>query len=731
MLVGTMPAQPRSLADALRTFTDEQLQHLLDARQDLLAPLPQGIGPLAARAASAPSTQRALLRLDRPALQVVEALAVLPEPVRPEDLAPAVGADPQDLAPVLERLRGLALVWGTEQLRLVRALREGLRHPAGLAPALEGDPSDQEAAELVERARRRGPEIAAALEALAWGPARLEAGQSPLAAVLAQARVAVPGTGDVLRIPRSVHRVLREGRVHRRLAAEPPRLEAVEVRERFAGSRTAQAVDAAFEALRIAGTIGRWDAEGPGVLTRGGLPQRELRRLAEEADAPLSDYVTVLQSCWTAGLVGHDGLTWQPTRDWDLFLERSAEQRWAELVLGWCRSEDLPSLVGTSDAQGPVRPALSAVTRRPGCRARRRSLLDLHARLRQDRPDAAAEEGSLVEALAWHHPLVPRPVLEQEVTAFRQEAAALGLVLAGVLSELGAALAEVEGLPEAEADARLVEALARHAPAPVDEVLLDADLTAVIPGRPSPRLAVLEQWTEPVSRGGGLTLRFTPQSVRRALDAGADPDALQEMLAEASRTPVPQAFEMLLRDERRRHGRVAVIPAVTAVSAEAEVLSIVVSHPEAASLDLHRIAPTVAVTMSGPAAVMRAIERTGLSGVAVGRDGTVSAPERIHRLPGAHREDTTDIGPELPLDPAEAVLRIRAADAGETAVPVADRLLDAIARSAELRIGIVDGRGGIAVRQVLPLALDGGRLRARDAADGEEFTVLVHRVTLG
>lgn len=730
-----MAAPLRSLADALRAFTDPQLQHLLTAREDLRSPLPQGIGPLAARAASAPSTQRALLRLERPLLQLVEALAVLPEPARPEDLARAVGAAPAQLPPLLDRLRALALVWGEKELRLVRSLREGLRHPAGLAPPQEADPSPEDAAGLIGRARERGPEISAALEALAWGPARLEAGTSPLAAALVEAGIAVPVGAEVLRLPRSVHLGLREGRVHRALAVRPPALEAADAPERFAGSRTAQAVDAAFEALRIGGTLAQWDAQAPGVLTRGGLPQRELRRLAEAADAPLADYVTVLQASWSAGLLGHDGLTWQPTRDWDAHLEQSAEQRWAELVLAWCRSEDLPSLVGTSDPQGPVRPALSAATRRPGCRARRRTLLELHARLHAERPDAAATKESLLEALAWHHPLVPRPVLEEEVAAFHREAGVLGLVPGGVLSVLGEALVAVQDAPEAEADAQLVEALARSAPPPVDEVLLDADLTAVVPGRPSPRLAVLERWTEPVSRGGALTLRFTPASVRRALDSGADPEQLRAVLATASRTPVPQALEVLLRDEQRRHGRVAVMPAVTAVSAEEEVLSIVLAHPEAAPLDLHRLAPTVAVTMSGPAAVLRAIERTGLSGVAVGRDGTVSAPERRHRLPGSRAADAEAAGaggpPELPLSPQEAVLRIRAADAGETAVPVADRLQDAIARGLELRIGIVDGRGGIAVRQVLPLSLEAGRLRARDAADGEEFTVLVHRVTLG
>ena len=73
---------------------------------------------------------------------------------------------------------------------------------------------------------------------------------------------------------------------------------------------------------------------------------------------------------------------------------------------------------------------------------------------------------------------------------------------------------------------------------------------------------------------------------------------------------------------------------------------------------------------------------------------------------------------------------IRDAEEGGTDLSVADRLLDAIARSAAIPLGIVDGQGGVVVKQALPLSLEGGRLRAREAGSQEEFTVLVHRVTL-
>ena len=88
-------------------------------------------------------------------------------------------------------------------------------------------------------------------------------------------------------------------------------------------------------------------------------------------------------------------------------------------------------------------------------------------------------------------------------------------------------------------------------------------------------------------------------------------------------------------------------------------------------------------------------------------------------------------GPELRLPPAEAVARIREAEAGGADLSVTDRLLEAIAQGTSLALGIVDGRGGVVVKQAQPISLEGGRLRAREAGRDEEFTVLVHRVTLG
>ena len=719
-----MAAVIRSLADSLRRFGDDRLEALLVARPDLASPLPRGIGPLAARAAGSTSARRALEALTLPELHLVEALAVLEDGASPAQLATAVSSDPATISPGLERLTTLAVVWGEDELHLIRPLREGLRTPAGLAAPSAEDPSPAEAEQRIARARQALPEV---LEALTWGPSTVS-GRGRLAAQLLEAGIVV-ADGDSLHLPRTIQLALREGRVRRSHAAQRPAPEGPELSERIPGSRTAQSVERAFEALRLLGTVRGFDEDPPGVLRRGGLPQRDLRRLAERAGASLLTYATVLQCAWQAGLIGHDGEEWRPTAEWDSHRQLRPALRWAELVLAWARGHHVAAVVGTPDASGTGRSLLSEMTRRDGVRTRRGSLL----RLLRTSPGIDASEDSLAAALAWAFPLVPAEVIREETAALRTEGQALGLLDGGALTALGHELVLALDEEITRADARLASALEEAAPEPVEEVLLDADLTAVIPGRPAERLMPLLDWAEVVSRGGALTLRFTPAAVRRALGDGRDAEALLRLLEEVSRSPVPQALSYLLRDEQRRHGRVQVSRATTVLTAEPEVLDLLQVAPEAKALGLHRLAPTVAVTLSDPGFALQVSRQAGLSPQAVGADGKPVPEELTHSLRGGPVEPdlVTIDGPELRLPAGEAVARLRAAEEGEGDLSVTDRLLDAIARSEEIPLGIVDGRGGVVVRTALPLSLEGGRLRAREVGRQEEFTVLVHRVTLG
>ena len=83
-------------------------------------------------------------------------------------------------------------------------------------------------------------------------------------------------------------------------------------------------------------------------------------------------------------------------------------------------------------------------------------------------------------------------------------------------------------------------------PDPVDHVLLQADLTAVAPGRLEGRLAAFLRLAADVeSRGGATVYRFTPGSLRRPLDAGWDAQQVLDALDGASSTGVPQPLAYL------------------------------------------------------------------------------------------------------------------------------------------------------------------------------------------
>src|SRR5699024_8814109 len=170
---------------------------------------------------------------------------------------------------------------------------------------------------------------------------------------------------------------------------------------------------------------------------------------------------------------------------------------WAELVLAWACGHHLAAVVGTPDSSGTGRSLLSDLTRRDGVRTRRGSLL----RVLRASPTLEATEESLAAALAWAFPLVPTEVIQEETAALLLEGEVLGVIADGALTVLGQELVLALDEEITSADERLASALHEAAPAPVEEVLLDADLTVVIPGRAAEVSRVLQAVPEAAPLG--------------------------------------------------------------------------------------------------------------------------------------------------------------------------------------------------------------------------------------
>jgi hypothetical protein len=766
-------------AEWVRQRSDDELVALLAARPDLGTPAPSSLRSLAARAASRTSTERAVAHLDAGTLAVLEALVALASdrtPVAPDDLAAALGtADAADaVRRVLEIARPAGLVWDDgDGLHPAPGLEEVLGpYPAGLGPAR---PSDGPAPDLdLPRASAAEQQV---LDALAWGP--------PVGVVPAPgstARAAVDGLMDaglLLRtdarhvlLPRDVGLVLRAGRTHRDPQLVPPRPTGRPVPP---AAVDAEAAGAALEAVRlVTRLVAAWDADPPRTLRAGGLTVRDLRRLALDLETDESTAAVVVEVAATAGLVADDGdspASYVPTADADRWEEGDDADRWAGLALAWASSRRTPWQVGSRDEKGTVRAPLSPDLHRPWVPRLRAAVLDVL----DAQPGTALGVGDVVEVLRWSSPRAVPP--EAAVAGLLREAALLGVTGAGALSAPGAVL--TGAAPGSGTDGPgdvtrvvLAERLRAALPAEVHEVLLQGDLTGIVPGRPDAELARLLALTADVeSRGAATTVRFSTASVTRALDQGRSGDDLLAELAHRSPVPVPQPLDYLVRDTARRHEalRVGAVQAYVR-AADPAVLAGLVEDPRLARLGLVRLAPTVVGAAVPPAELHDVLRERGLLSALEGPDGRAvgrrARPPRLDR--GRVRRDAPTVRGTDDDARAAVVARMRgtsvatpvAATAGTTSdtlpagtapsdraatveAPAPPAVADDPVSSpgdalALLHEAIRDGRvvwiemagrtGALERRALRPLRLDGGRLRALDADREAELTVAVHRI---
>lgn len=808
-----------TFTDQLRARTDDELVTLLRLRPDLGSPSPATLASLAVRATSRMSLERALAAVDAAVLQAIEAVVALAAeepPTRDEVLAavagPAVGGseigdETDDAAPgspasaaddlalvvrALDDAVARALVWTDDSGRLHPSpgLAEVLGpYPAGLAaptatparPGVPPAPADVQAllAEAPAGAR-------AVLEALTWGP---PVGIAPEPSTAAGRTVAWLVRRGALRatdarhvvLPRTVALALRGGRTHPEVARQPTPT----VGRRWPASLVgAESAAAAERIVRLVGVlVDTWGRTPPAVLRAGGLGVRDLRRLAQRLEVDEDEAAFVAELAAAAGLVVDDGgdpPAFVPTDLVDGWAARSLPERWAALATAWRDTMRTPWLVGTRDDRGAARSALEPELHRRWAPRVRRTVLEVLA----STPEGLGPgTGGVLDVLRWRAPRSVPP--EAVVRGLLTEAARLGVTGAGALSPAGRALLTDD--PAAPA-----AALAADLPETVDELVLQADLTGIVPGRPSPRLETLLARTATVeSRGGALTVRFTPESLRVGLDAGATADDLLGELAAVSRGHVPQPLEYLVRDAARRHGRLRAGAALAYLRADdPALLAGLPDDPRFASLGLVLLAPTVLAASVPPAELVDALRERGLAPVLEGPDGSVvhaqAAPLRVRVRPSraqaqpASDDDRSALAratalvprlrraeeavPQLaaglpPLEPAgpeagpppAAALSAGGPEAG-TAAPVHVRppapvphradvpdgtadpalalllLREAADERTPVWVELVGARGELDRRLLVPVRVDGGRLRAVDPAREAELTVAVHRI---
>ena len=722
------------------------------------------------------------------------------EPADPSEagLAGLVAAhlplEAEQVTEALDHLGRLALVI---EGRPVAALATAFGpHPFGLGPwaaePLSAEQLPPALEELSEDVAGGGgePVIPATsvemLQALTWGPPAgtlRSGGTAPGAAPLVE-RGWLERSSDArgrtrFILPRQVALALRGGRLTRETLTAPE----ASVLETVGGAVVAsESSFHAEETVRLVGALlEEWGREGGTIRRTGGVSVRALTRTADVLDLEADAAARIIETAAGAGLLGldDDGATWVPSSLAAGWLTDSLPQRWAPLALAWSGSARTPWLTGTRDDDGTLRAVLSPDLEAGWAARLRARVLALLGDLP---PGASATPAFVRAALTWQSPR--RTIPGGAISAVLAEAETLGVTGGGALTEAGRILARraaasldeqdlgisggpggptdpgdagraedaggeayAEPLSDDEALTALEAALAADLPAAVEMILVQSDLTAIVPGRPAPELAALLERTSVVeSRGGALTVRFTPESVRGALDVGYRAEEITQAIGRYSPTPLPDSLSVLIQDAARHHGavRVRAVSALLRVGDEATAAGLL-AEPRLKDLGLDEVAPGILVATASAGQVLRELRATGLAPVTEDASGHLvvgpATAQQAHRAPEpTHPGSEHSVRRRRPgsRELATLVGRLRVGQealqaAGEAAVATDPVHALAVLRQAQssrsrLRLTLAGPDGAVQERQVRVMAVEPGRVRLRDVVRETELTVAVHRI---
>jgi hypothetical protein len=710
----------RTFADYLRTLDDAALERLFSLRPDLISPTPPDYAALSVRANSGPSIARVIDSLNAFEIQVLEALMVLPEPIKLKDLEKITDTAARF---AYKKFEDLCLVYeGVVPTQVREAIGA---EPAGLGPRSLAKLDLKKLSDAPDSAKK-------VMTALCWGPPRGSVGDiknpGPGIAWLLEHHFVVPLDQRHVVMPAEVAIHLRGGKVHKELASNAPELKGTRYNQsdidRAAIANISNVLRWCEEILNF------WGETAPTALRAGGLGVRDLKEAAQHLGVTEGCAAFVAELCYLSGLVAIDAdETIAPTNSFDIWLTQDFESKWRNLVSLWLITSRVSGLVGRSDqkfsALGPELDRVSAAN------IRARILDELRANI-----EISPTLDSFTERMKWLAPLRRGANLRDDLVKWTlEECEWLGITGLGALSTFAAEL--LEGDDDLGVNAAL--------PTPIDFITIQSDQTAIAPGPLQHDLAVeLSQMADIESRGAATVYRFTESSIRRGLDHGKSSTEIIKFLAKISKTALPQPLEYLIGDTARKHGQLRVGAIHCYLRCEDPSLLTEILADKRVDVALRQIAPTVLVSDFDVDEVLNVLRNCGYLPAAESAQGILLTSPHNKRVKNRPKPPRI-VGEIEPPTPEAITAAIRAIKVGEQstakqsqlrsngAIPrtTANETLDILNKNLNktLSIGYADNNGGVSHRIVDPQQISNGMLLARDHGTGELQTFKIIRIT--
>lgn len=791
---GADPADTARPEDALPAWlgqrSDDELERLLRHRADVLAPAPQTLDVLAARLQLSDSVARVVDTLDLPTITVlaaVQAAGAGTAAVSIRDVleqlpyltaARRPAAARTRVVEAIDRLRDHGVVWGDDaHLRLTAGLTQSRVLPTVVLPR-RGEPVGTQLAELVDSL---SPQARAVLHRIARGDVasgQIRAPQSAamhdtIAPLIAAGALTIDN-GCVL-VGAHVLYFERYGTPATDVLAPPPWPGTTVRPAQRDGAAAVAALELDHAATRLLDVL---ETAPLAPLRTGAVGIRELRRLSSAAHIDLDTCVLLLETLASCGLIDCGDVdvadeplfdVWAPTPAADSWRDSEVAERLAWLAAVWWLMPRRPASVSTS-GERPLRAVDPSASRAPRPATGKTAPLQV---LVGDnvRPSAPRERADMATALAllppdrdttadgfrdlvrWSAPLYSALRRAEVLYEHLDQARQFGLASGWALSAVGHAAATFDDATTDTAHdredalrAHLAATYSQLLPAPVNEVIIQADHTIVAPGPPTAQLAQqLATIADIETTGTATTYRLSSDSVRRALDTGRTASDLIAMLQTHSVTPIPQAVEYLIEDTARSHGTLRVGTATTVLrSDDTALIAELAAGPLAHNLDLRRIAPTVLISNELPRPLLAGLRAAGYSPVSEDASGVVVTltHDRARVEPGTYqgsryphalrlgsgRPDTATI--------QRAVATLRSAQRAASVHPHQRRtgeaalaLLHSAADGAQtVAISVVDTAGRTNTALFLPLQVGGGRVAGINPLTGDKRTISLHRI---